>query len=112
MHNTGKEQVQNSPGETNPKRKEDHHRLRSQHSGRAFEGDLQQSELVWCVDLSGCVDRASGFLPELSGAGFKNDIWSGFAKNKPENGNKSGVVNNLDIEDPKERRKLVKSYTG
>jgi hypothetical protein len=42
----------------------------------------------------------TSLLADFAGSSFENHVWTGLAEDEPEDGDESGVVDDLDVEDP------------
>ena len=72
---------------------------------RALERCLYKGELGWDIDLSRGKDGPTSFLANFPGAFLKDDVGARFVENQPKDGDQSGVVNDLDVEDPSPKNK-------
>lgn len=94
------EQKQNTPRKRDPESEENNDGLGEKHLGGTLEGDLQQRRYGGLVQLRFGVDLAPCLLAEFLCALLEDDIAARFAQDEPEDGNQSGVVDDLNIINP------------
>ena len=108
LDDRGEKEKEDSPGEADPEREEDHDWLCEKHFCRSTKGDLQQSQDTGHVDFGFRVDFAARLFSYFLCASFEYYVPSSFAKDRPEDGDHPGIVYYLDVPYPG----TFRQYTG